>query len=127
MAELKKLACVEDDADIRSIIELALGDLGGFDLALFSSGHDALAGLEDATPQLIILDVMMPGMDGLETLEKLRAVPALNETPVLFMTAKAQPKEITRYTQAGALGVITKPFDPLSLADKVRAFWDDAA
>ena len=128
MAELTKIACVEDDPDIRKIVELALGDIGGFDLALFPDGASALAQMEAAAPQLIILDVMMPGLNGVETLEKLRTQDALKETPALFMTARAQPDEQRRYAgQDGAIGVITKPFDPMTLADTIRTHWEKAA
>ncbi len=124
MSELNHVACVEDDSDIRSIVELALGDLGGMNVSLFENGAAAVAGMEETAPQMILLDVMMPGMDGLETLSRLRAMPALSNTPCVFMTAKAQPSEIHRYVEAGALGVITKPFDPMTLADQVRDFWN---
>lgn len=123
MAELQKIACVEDDKDIRSIVELALSDLGGMDVSLYCNGVDALERMGDTDPQLILLDVMMPGMDGLETLERLRTRPSTQETPVIFMTAKAQPAELTRFLNAGAIGVITKPFDPMTLADEVRNLW----
>ncbi len=123
MAELNKVVCVEDDADIRSIIELALQDLGGFDLKVYESGTDALEGLPGAAADLIVLDVMMPGMDGKETLRNLRAMPEFSDTPIVFMTAKAQPSELDQYMELGAIGVITKPFDPMTLADQLRDLW----
>jgi len=76
---------------------------------------------------LIILDMMMPGMDGLETLQRIRALPALAAVPAVFMTAKAQPNEIQRYEHSGAIGVIVKPFDPVSLASEVKNLWRAAA
>lgn len=125
MPNLKRIACVEDDPDIRAIIDLALGDLGGLDVTLFVNGLMALEGLEAAKPDLIVLDVMMPNMDGLETLARLREHSALQAVPAIFMTAKAQPSEIERFYAAGAIGVITKPFDPVSLADEIRSLYED--
>ncbi len=127
MTELKKIACVEDDPDIRSIIKLALSDLGGFEIALYQSGMEALERAEGFLPQLIMLDVMMPGIDGMETLKRLRQQQSLLKTPAIFMTAKAQPNEVQTYITAGAIGVITKPFDPMSLADHIKKMWRDAA
>jgi len=74
-------------------------------------------------PDLILLDVIMPGMDGLATLEALRRLPPSLETPVVFMTAKVQAQEVARYRQLGAADVIAKPFDPMTLSDSVRAIW----
>ncbi len=127
MTELNTIACVEDDEDIRSIIELTLSDIKGWNVTLFSDGGKALDGIEAASPQLIVLDVMMPGMDGLETLAKIRAIAGFEETPAIFMTAKAQPTEMTRYIDAGAVGVIVKPFDPMTLAEQIQDLWSKAA
>lgn len=126
MDELKRISCVEDDDSIRVIIKLALEDVGGFEVTLFSGGQEALSGLEEAAPQLIILDVMMPGMDGIETLKKLRERPSLINIPVIFMTAKAQPSEVDNYISLGARDVIVKPFDPMALAESVSEIWRSA-
>jgi CheY-like chemotaxis protein len=124
MTELKRIACVEDDLDIQAIIELALTDFGGFEVTLYPDGPTALARLNDAGPQLIILDMMMPGMNGLEVLAHIRDDDALKDIPVVFMTAKAQAHEIDEYHAAGAQATILKPFDPVSLGDRVREIWD---
>jgi two-component system, OmpR family, response regulator len=121
--QLERITYVEDEPDIRSITEFALTQLGGFSLSVCASGPEALAATPDFNPDLIILDVMMPGMDGVETFKRLRAIPQLADTPVIFMTAKAMKQEIDRYRALGAAGVIPKPFDPLTLADRVRAIW----
>lgn len=76
-----------------------------------------------SVPDLILLDVMMPGMDGPTTLAALRREPTLVDVPVVFITAKVQSSEVEFYTSLGALGVISKPFDPMALADQVRAIW----
>ncbi|WP_019962328.1 response regulator [Woodsholea maritima] len=123
MSELKRLAYVEDDPDIRAIAELALVDIGGFDLSLFSCGQAAVEGMEGAGPDLILMDVMMPGMDGFETVRRLRKIESLSATPIVFMTAKAQVQDIQQYKDLSLSGVITKPFDPMSLGQDVRDIW----
>ena len=115
-----KILLVEDEPDIRAIAGLALGTIGGFQVEPCESGAQALERAEGFAPDLVMLDVMMPGMDGPSTLEALRRLPALAETPVIFMTAKVQPQEVAFYKSLGALDVIAKPFDPMALPAKVR-------
>ncbi|WP_303291588.1 response regulator [Marinobacter sp. SS5-14b] len=117
---LKKVLYVEDDPDIRAIAELALQDVGGLNAALCSSGQQALEVAPEFRPDLILLDVMMPGMDGPETMRRLRAMEATRLIPVIFMTARIQSAEIDEYLALGAIGVIPKPFDPMMLADDIR-------
>ncbi|OEY65800.1 response regulator [Marinobacter sp. X15-166B] len=126
MPELKRIMYVEDEPDIRAVAELALVSIGGFTVKMCESGAQALACVEAFNPDLILLDVMMPGMDGRETFRALRALPALRATPVVFMTAKAQPAEVEEYQRLGAVGVITKPFDPMALPDRVREVWQSS-
>jgi len=121
---LRRILCTEDDADIRAIVQLALGMVGGFEVHLCASGQQAIAEAPGFAPDLILLDVMMPGMDGAETLRRLRALPGLENTPVVFMTAKVQPAEIAHFRDIGALDVIAKPFDPMTLAAQVHAIWE---
>lgn len=123
MSILKKLLYVEDEPDIRAIAQIALADVGGFEVLLCASGSEALAAAPDFDPDLIVLDVMMPEMDGPQTLARLRDLPGLTQTPVVFMTAKAQPQEIQEYLGLGAIGVVTKPFDPMTLGDELRDLW----
>ena len=123
MSALRRILAVEDEADIRMVLQVALGDLAGFELELCASGADGVAAAPRFAPDLLLLDVMMPELDGPATLEALRALPTTAETPVVFLTAKVQPREIERLHQLGALGVIRKPFDPMTLADEVRALW----
>ncbi|MDY6978590.1 MAG: response regulator [Pseudomonadota bacterium] len=123
MNELRKILYVEDEADIQTIARLALQDVGGFELQICSNGSEALATAEQYAPDLLILDVMLPGMDGPTTLAELRKIPALAETPALFMTAKVQPQELEQLRAQGAVEVITKPFDPMTLAGTVRQIW----
>lgn len=126
MAELRRILLVEDDQDIQIVAGLALQDLAGFEVSVCSSGREALSTAQSFAPDLIILDVMMPELDGPGTLAELRRLPDLAETPVIFMTAKAQPNEIAEYRKLGALDVIIKPFDPMQLGDDVLRIWRKA-
>ncbi len=124
MSQLQRILYVEDEPDIQAIATMALEMVGGFSVKVCSSGEEALAEAEAYAPDMILLDVMMPGMDGPTTLQALREKPALSQLPVAFMTAKVQPQEIEYYKSLGALDAIAKPFDPMTLADQVRAIWN---
>jgi len=121
--ELRKIMLVEDDPDIQVVAEMALGAVGGYEVKMCSDGREALAAVDDYAPDLILLDVMMPDMDGPTTFGELRRRPERADTPVIFMTAKVQPDEVHGYQQLGALGVIAKPFDPMTLASEIEALW----
>lgn len=123
--QLKKILYVEDEVDIRLIVQIALEDIGGFELKSCASGYEAIAAVDDFTPDLILLDVMMPGLDGPATFTTLRKLPALDKVPVIFMTARVQEKELAQYKELGIKGIISKPFEPLSLPDTLRVFWSD--
>ncbi len=123
MAELQKIMYVEDEPDIQAIAELSLQVVGGFDVTLCGSGTEALDKAPDIVPDLILLDVMMPGIDGPTTLSKLREIDALKDTPVVFLTAKAMNTEVEELQALGAVAVIAKPFDPMTLPDKIREIW----
>lgn len=122
--ELKRILMVEDEPDIQTVARLALETVGGFTVAACDSGEQAVASAPAFAPDLILLDVMMPGMDGPSTLAALRRIPELAQVPVVFMTAKVQPQEVESFMALGAAAVIAKPFDPMTLADQVRAIWD---
>jgi CheY-like chemotaxis protein len=122
---LTRILYVEDEPDIRAIAKLALEIVGGLTVELCSSGQDALSKARQFKPDLILLDVMMPGMDGPTTLEALRKQPDTAMLPIAFMTAKVQTGEIERYTGMGAIGFIAKPFDPMKLAETVQRLWTD--
>ncbi len=118
--EIKKILHVEDDEDIQAIALIALETMGGFEVMQCSSGRDAVDKAPAFQPDLYLLDAMMPGMTGLETLAELRKNGSLGDVPAIFMTAKAQSSEVSEFLDSGALGVITKPFDPMTLADQIR-------
>lgn len=114
-----KLLYVEDEADIREIAEFALED-EDFDIVFCESGEQAVEQAGNFQPEVILLDVMMPGMDGPTTLQNLRELPGLETTPVIFLTAKVQPNEIENFIALGAIDVIPKPFDPMTLASQIH-------
>ena len=120
---LNRILYVEDDPDIQAIAIMVLETINGFTLEACSSGAEALAKAVQFKPDLVLLDVMMPGMDGPETLKGLREFPELATTPVVFMTAKVQPQEVAAYLALGAVGVIAKPFDPMTLAQELSDIW----
>ncbi len=120
---LRKVMLVEDDPDIREIAEMALGTVGGFEVMACASGGEALRRVDAFAPQLAVIDVMMPAMDGPTLFASLRARPETAKLPIVFMTAKVQPEEIERWHALGAADVVAKPFDPLALADRLRALW----
>jgi two-component system OmpR family response regulator len=121
---LERILYVEDEPDIQAVAKLALEMVGGYQVLICSGGQDALDKVGGFAPDLILLDVMMPGMDGPTTLQKLRADSAAGAIPVIFLTAKVQPSEVAHYQALGALDVIAKPFDPMLLAMQVRAIWE---
>ena len=116
-----KILIIDDEADIRRIAHLALGRVGAMEVFEAKSGAEGLRTAAEAHPDAILLDVMMPGLDGPSTLAALRSNPATAAIPVIFLTAKAMLSELARLRDLGVAGVLTKPFDPLALAGQVRA------
>ncbi len=112
---------VDDEPDIREIVEMSLGLNADFEVRACACGAEAIATAAEWSPFLILLDVMMPGMDGPTTLTHLRKNPRTADIPVLFMTARAQAREVQQFISLGAQGVISKPFDPMTLAFSVRS------
>lgn len=125
--KLERILYVEDEPDIQAVAKLALEMVGGFQVLVCSGGAEALEKVGGFAPDLILLDVMMPGMDGPSTLQQLRANPATAAIPVIFLTAKVQATEVVRYQALGALDVLAKPFDPMTLANQVRQIWGQRA
>lgn len=120
---LSKILYVEDDPDIQTVARMALETIGSFTVQACDSGKTAVEAAPGFDPDLILLDVMMPEMDGPNTLQALRQIPGLEKTPVVFMTAKVMQSEIDRYKKLGAVDVIPKPFDPMTLAERIEAIW----
>jgi CheY-like chemotaxis protein len=115
---------VDDEPDIREVAALSLGLDPALEIKACASGQEALAQSAAWHPHLILLDVMMPGMDGPATLAQLKAAEGTAGIPVVFITARTQSYEVERFLSLGALGVIAKPFDPMELAGQVRRFLD---
>lgn len=126
-SELKTILYVDDEPDIREVVQMSLSLVEGLDVQTCESGERALQLLPQLNPDLVLLDVMMPGMDGPSTLQKMRTVPGLEKIPVVFMTAKAMPQEVARFRELGAASVIPKPFDPIQLGKQVIAIWEGIA
>ncbi|KAA5606444.1 response regulator [Roseospira marina] len=123
--ELRRILYVDDEVMLQKVGRIALEKFGGFEVHVAGSGEEALTLAPECAPDLILLDVMMPGLDGPETFARLRALPATRETPVVFITAKAQPEEVARFKALGALGVMTKPYEPRELGNHLRALWSE--
>lgn len=118
MSEIRILH-VDDEPDIREIVDMSLALNPDFAVRACASGTEALEAAAEWAPHLLLLDVMMPEMDGTATLAALRKNPATSAIPVVFMTACAQPQEVEEFISLGARGVISKPFDPMALAAEV--------
>lgn len=123
MAALERVLHVEDDPSIILVTRVTLQKLGKMQVLSCESGKQALEKAATFNPQLILLDVMMPGMDGPTTLGELGKHMNLDNVLILFMTAKVQDAEIDYYHSIGARGVIIKPFDPMTLVDQLQRHW----
>lgn len=126
-SRLQSVFCVDDDSDILHVLQLSLQTVGGFDVACCGDPCEAIGKIQQFEPDLVLLDVMMPGMDGPATLEALRKVDSLRDTPIVFLTARAQSQDIDHYRSLGAIGVLTKPFDPMTVASEIETLWMDGS
>ena len=115
----KRILIVDDEQDIREATQICLEVLGEWEVMTASSGKEGLIKAAAEQPDVILLDVMMPDMDGLTTLQNLQANPATQNIPVILLTAKAQPAEKRRFTELKVAAVITKPYDPFMLSDQL--------
>ena len=120
---LSRILYVEDDADIREIVKMSLEMVGKYQVAACGSCADALDVVDDFDPELLLLDVMMPGVDGPETLHVLRLRESAATVPAIFITAKVQAGDMARYKDIGVLDVIVKPFDPIRLPEQIEETW----
>ena len=123
MKELQRITYIEDEPHIREIVQLALEELGGFTLHVCESGSEALDTAPIFHPDLVLLDVMMPGMNGIQTFRSLKELPEMSGTPIIFVTAKAQKHEVQQYKSLGAADVIAKPFNPITLPSDIQVIW----
>lgn len=123
MEDLRRILHVEDDDDILQLVRLSLDMLGGFEVLQCTSGAEALEKAEAFAPDLILIDFMMPDMNGHATLQALRARPSLRDVPAIYMTAKDLRLESDPVLAGTAIGTIAKPFDAMELPQQVRALW----
>jgi CheY-like chemotaxis protein len=117
--KIAKILMVDDDVHIRKIAEIALRKVGKWSVRLAASGLEALAMAKDETPDVILLDVTMPDLDGLTTLARLKECPSTSRIPVIFLTGRVLNEELEEYRKLGVDGVINKPFDPLKLPEEI--------
>jgi CheY-like chemotaxis protein len=120
---LKTILLVEDDPDIQLITRLSLEIGGGYAVRVCGSGAEAIEAAPACAPDLILLDMMMPGMDGLATLDALRTLPELAATPVVFFTANTQDQIRQELLRRGAQDIIMKPVEPTALVEQIRGIW----
>ena len=120
---LNKILFVDDDPDILTIARYCLENSSDITVKYLNSGERAIQEALVFQPDLILLDVMMPNMDGISTLTAMRLLPSLAKIPVVFITAKVQKEELVNYSKLGILDVIIKPFDPLTLASTIQHIW----
>ena len=121
---LNRILLIEDEPDIQEITKSALELVGGFTVETSNNGFDGIVKAQKFMPDLILLDMMMPGMNGITTFEEIQKIESIRHIPVIFMTAKVQPHELVTYISLGAIDVISKPFDPMQLSNQVSQIWE---
>ncbi len=121
--ELNRILHVDDDEDIRTIVQVALEVVGGFELKQCADGPSAIEAAREFQPDLLLLDVMMPNMSGQDVRAEIGKLEGLRDVHTIFVTAKAEDDFTKQLRDEGALSVITKPFDPMTLADEIRGIW----
>lgn len=121
---LNRVCYVEDDEDIQKIVRMSLERIGKMQVEVVSDPMVAIDVIKAFKPELVMLDWMMPGMDGPTLYRKMQETPGVRDLPVVFITAKASRKELDELRTLGAAGTISKPFAPRDLADQLRAIWN---
>lgn len=123
MKELKKILYAEDEPDVQTVVVITVQTMSNYEIKVCANGKILLDCVEEYSPDLILLDVMMPEMDGPTTFKNLKLNERTKNIPVIFMTAKAQTHEVETFKQSDAIGIITKPFDPLLLCTEIEKIW----
>jgi CheY-like chemotaxis protein len=121
MSESQKVLIVDDEDDIRELARISLERVGGLRVVAAASGEEGLTLAVSEQPDAILLDAQMPGLDGPSTLQRLKGDPQTEPIPVVFLTGSVQAVEMNRFKDLGAVGVLPKPFNPMGLADDLRA------
>lgn len=124
--QLKNILCIDDECDILEVAKICLETVGNFNVTTCASGEEALKKINTIKPDLILMDVMMPEMDGPTTLKKLKDSHLIDSIPVVFMTARVQPTDIEGYLKLGVTAVIQKPFDPMILPGELTEIFEGA-
>ena len=124
MSELKRILYAEDEPDVQTVVEIIIQSMSDYEIKICDNGERLLECVEDYNPDLILLDVMMPEMDGPTTFKNLQLNEKTKSIPVIFMTAKAQVHEVQLFQETGVIGVITKPFDPVALCSDIQKIWE---
>ena len=122
LSSLRRILYVEDEQSSRAIVKLILEQLGGFDVSTCASGQEALNIIPEYNPNMILLDVMLPDMDGPSIFKQLRQLPEFKNTPVVFLTADDQINK-DAYIKSGILDVISKSFDTMQLPKIIEKLW----
>jgi len=125
MAELQRILYVDDDPDLLELVHLSLSTIGGIQVATCHSGESAVVATESFRPQLVLLDLNMPGLDGPSTARRIRAVDGFEQIPVVFITAEISAAETDRLFQCGMIGFLRKPLDPMTLPAQVQGIWEN--
>jgi len=120
---LQRVSYVEDDEDIQRIVRMSLERIGKITVQVVSDPMLAIESIKAFRPELVMLDWMMPGMDGPTLFRKMKETPEVSDLPVVFITAKASQKELDELRNLGAVGTISKPFSPKDLPEQLRAIW----
>jgi len=121
---LNTLLYIDDDAHLRAMVKMALENISKYTVKLCASGAEALALLQHFTSDMILLDVIMPEMDGLETLKRIQKLETCKNTPVIFITGRSTPELVNIFKQAGVSGIITKPFNSLQFPIHLQTLWN---
>ena len=121
---LSKIILIDDDPDILLIAKYSLENMQGVSIKYCDSGQEGIKEALDFEPDLILVDVMMPNMDGIAFIEAMRLIPILAKIPVAFLTAKIQKEDLDQYNAIGIKEVITKPFDPIKLPEEIQKLWE---
>jgi CheY-like chemotaxis protein len=124
-ASLQRILLADDEPDILNISRMALETVGGYQVGACGSGTELLERLSDFDPDLVLVDLVMPDMAGIDVLREMQAVDDYRSTPVVFLTGVVDGGQLQQLRDAGAADVIRKPFDPMTLADRVREIWDE--
>ncbi len=122
---LRRILLADDEPDILEIARIALSTLGGYEVAVCDSGLGFLGRLPEFKPDLALVDVLMPDLGGVELVQRMRTLPGGDEVPVVFLTGLVLEAELRTLREAGAIDIITKPFDPMTLAARIAGIWDE--